>query len=219
MKRRIAVAALFFVSALWCEGQANQSSAQNSRPAATQRILAHGSFPVRIIKALDSSKLNKGDSIEAETAGSFRLPDGRLIPKGSKIFGHVTIATARSKGDSKSELGIVFDRLDIRHGGQLRLRTMLQAVYPPTAEVDPGVMNGYTMSNEPGPGYVPPDIQIGSNTRSTAKAPLDMDLKFVGVQGMRDLELKAGGVLGASEGTRVRLGPDVRLVVRAVILG
>ena len=219
MKCGIAVAAVFLGTALWCGGQANQTPGQTSAKTSMLRVIAHGSFPIKITKALDSGKLNKGDSIEAETAGSFRLPDGRLIAKGSKIFGHVTIASARSRGDSKSELGIIFDQVKVRHDGELRLRTLVQAVYPPTAAIDPGVVNGYTMGSDPGPGYIPPDIKIGSNTTSTANTQPVLDLQFVGVQGMHDLELKAGGVLGSSEGKRVRLGPDVRIVVRAVILG
>ena len=70
-------------------------------------------FPLKVTRTLDSAKLSKGDRIEAETAGSFRMPDGKMVPKGSKLAGYVTVATARSKGDIESDLGIVFDTVRV----------------------------------------------------------------------------------------------------------
>ena len=219
MKRVDAVVFVLCCSS-WCAGQtAVQSPAQVPSHVAAPQALGHGAFPVKVTRTLDSSKLSKGDIIEAETGGSFKLPDGRLVPKGSKLTGHVTAAAARSKGDANSELGIVFDRVSVHNDGEFRLRTMVQAVYPPQEEEDPGVVNGYTMGNDPGPGYLPPDIKIGSNSESAVKAQPVLDLKFVGVQGMKDLELKRGGLLSSPEGQKVKLGGGVRLVVRAVIYG
>lgn len=219
MKRVVGVVFLL-CCASWCAGQtAVQAPAQSPAPTAVPQALGHGSFPVKVTHALDSSKLSKGDIIEAETGGSFKLPDGRLVPKGSKLTGHVTAAAARSNGDSTSELGIVFDSVSVLNDGEFKLRTMVQAVYPPLDETDPGVVNGYTMAAEGGPGYLPPDIKSGSNPDAPVKAQPVLDLKFVGVQGMKDLELKRGGLLSSPEGPKVKLGEGVRLVVRAVIYG
>ena len=55
---------------------------QTSAPAAAQTAIGHGAFPVKVTKTLDSSKLKDGDTVEVETAGSFKLPDGTLVPKG-----------------------------------------------------------------------------------------------------------------------------------------
>src|SRR5579864_4410373 len=65
---------------------------QAATPASPATPLAHGAFPVKVTKTLDSSKLKDGDVIELETAGSFKLPDGTLVPKGSKMSGHVAAA-------------------------------------------------------------------------------------------------------------------------------
>jgi len=206
--------------ALWCAGQvAVPVPAQPSPQTPAQRIVAHGVFPVKITRTLDSGRLSKGDPIEAVTDGSFRLPDGKLVLKGSKLAGHVIAATARSKGDAQSELGIVFDHVSVQKDGDLRIKTMVQAAYPPLEEQDPGAVNGYTMAASGGPGYLPPDIKSGSNPDAPVKAQPVLDLKFVGVQGMKDLELKKGGLLWSPEGRNVKLGKGVRLVVRAIILG
>src|ERR1700760_3258426 len=79
--------------------------AQDSTSSSAQgRVVGHGSFPVKVVKTLDSSKLKEGDSVEVATAGAFKLADGTLVPKGTKLTGHITAAKARSKGDSDSEL-------------------------------------------------------------------------------------------------------------------
>ena len=92
---------------------------------------------MKVTKTLDSSKLKEGDAVEVETAGSFKLPDGTLVPKGSKLTGHVTAAKARSKGDSDSELTVTFDKLNITSGKQLSIKGAVQAVFPPAEEADP----------------------------------------------------------------------------------
>ena len=104
-----------------------------SAPQAPASI-AHGAFPVKVTDSLDSSKLKQDDSIEVETAGSFKLPDGTLVPKGSKMMGRVIEAKARSKGDPDSELTLAFNKLNIQGGKVLALKGMVQAVYPPGEE-------------------------------------------------------------------------------------
>ena len=106
------------------------SVAAQTTPAA----IGHGAFPVKVVKTLDSSKLKEGDNVEVETAGAFKLPDGTLVPKGSKLTGHVTSSKARSKGDSDSQLTVSFDKLNITNGKQLSVKGIVQAVFPPPDE-------------------------------------------------------------------------------------
>src|SRR6202521_4616777 len=110
-----------------CYGQGVSSVPAKATPAA----VAHGAFPVKVIKTLDSSKLKEGDAVEVETAGSFKLADGTLVPKGSKLTGHVTASKARSKGDTESQLTVTFDKLNVAGGKQLSIKGMVQAVFPP----------------------------------------------------------------------------------------
>src|SRR5258708_29614492 len=117
------------LSASPCFGQATTSA-----PAAA---IGHGAFPVKLTKTLDSSKLKVGDTVELETAGSFKLPEGTLVPKGSKLTGYVTAATARSKGDPTSQLTVVFDKVKVTDGKQLSIKGIVQAVFPPAEEAEP----------------------------------------------------------------------------------
>jgi len=195
---------------------------QAAAPAAT----GHGAFPVKVMKTLDSSKLKEGDKIEVETAGSFKLDDGTLVPKGSKLTGLVTEAKARSKGDSDSLLTVAFDKLSVANGKELSVKGAVQAVFPPADEVDPGVPGassahggagaGLTAGSPPPPDYRPMnDIKSGANTGSNARVEPAMDPKSTGVQGIHDLSLE-GGVL-SSKGKQVKVGSGDRMIVHVDI--
>src|ERR1700681_4235475 len=116
------------LAATLCYGQ-NSASAP-AQPAQAAAAIGHGAFPVKVTKTLDSSKLKEGDAVEVETAGSFKLPDGTLVPKGSKIMGHVTAAKARSKGDAESQLTVAFEKLDVSNGKLIAIKGTVQAVFP-----------------------------------------------------------------------------------------
>jgi hypothetical protein len=221
--KRANVVVLFMLCAAYCVGQT---------PAAPAGV-AHGSFPAKVIKTLDSSKLKEGDTVELETAGSFKLPDGTLVPKGSQLVGHVTAAKARSKGDSDSQLAITFDKLNIMNGKQLPIKGVVQAVFPP-ADAPPDPQMAGKASGAAGGGYEPgggnPTVGVvtappkigynakpGSNPESEGESQTTMDPKSVGVQGMRNLDL-SDGVL-SSKGKQVKLGDGVRMIVRVNILG
>ena len=174
MKQMHRVAFLLWCAVSFCAAQVApqaQPVAPPPSPEVNLRVVAHGVFPVKVTRTLDSSRLRRGDRIEAETAGSFRMPDGTLVPKGSRLTGHVTVAKARSKRDRTSELGIVFDTVTLENDGTMALRAVVQALYPPQEETDPGVVNGYTMSKAGAPGYLPPDVKIGSNCRASGEEP------------------------------------------------
>ncbi len=189
-------------------------SAPSASP--TPPAVGHGAFPVKVTKALDSGKLKEGDRFEVETAGSFKLADGTLVSKGAKLTGHVTASKARARGDSESELTIVFDKLDLGSQKQLIVKGSVQAVFPPPDEANPGVAVS-TMSKAGGPGYQPSDVKSGSNLEVNNSAPPFMDPKSVGVQGIHDLDLSEGVL--RSKGKQVKLGSGVRMIVHVDILG
>jgi len=64
--------------------------------------------------------------------------DGQIIiPKGSKILGHVTEAKVRSNDDPNSVLGIAFERAVLKKGDELPLKLTIQAVAPDRTSADP----------------------------------------------------------------------------------
>lgn len=207
-----------FLAALGCYGQGATPSSQTGPAATARRVIAHGAFPAKVIKTLDSGRLKEGDMVEVETAGAFKMPDGTLVAAGSKLFGHVRVAKSRSKGDAQSALAITFDKIEMADGGQLSVNGMVQAVSAPADGVDPGVANGPTVMANGAIGYIPTaDMKSGSDLNARGKPiPILDDPNATGVQGMNDLQLE-DGLLSTSQGKQVRLGRNVQLMIRVKI--
>jgi hypothetical protein len=222
MNRMVIVVLGAVLATSLCYGQGSTSA---SAPAA----VGHGAFPVKVVKTLDSSKLKEDDIVEVETAGGFKLPDGTLVPKGSKLEGRVVAAKARSKGDPESQLTLTFVKLNIANGKQLSIKGTVQAVFPALEEqMGPNMSTAGTSAggSAGGPGLGAAslsggvgltDAKTGSNTQSTSTPQAVTDTKATGVQGVHDLQLE-NGVL-TSKGKNVKLGGGVRLIVRADIMG
>jgi hypothetical protein len=215
---RTSLAMMVLVGTTFCFGQA----ASSAPPAATSHAtVGQGSFAVKVTKTLDSSKVKEGETVEVETAGSFKLADGTVVPKGSKLTGQVTAAKARSKGDSDSELVIAFDKLNVTNGKQLSIKGTVQAVFPPKDESTP--MMAGKASGAAGGGYGADNVgtvgttKSGSNMDSSATVDPAVDTKSIGVQGIHDLELNNGAL--TSKGKNVKLGTGVRMIVHVDILG
>lgn len=211
--KQVVAFVLLLLATNWCLSQATPSSSEKS-------AMGHGSFPVKVDKTLDSAKLKAGDTVQFETIGAFKLPDGTLVPKGSKVTGQVTTAKARSKGDSESQLALSFDQLSVQEGRQLALKGSLQAVFPQPDEVDPGMpvtsgmQKGAGTGTMPDASYKPGDMKSGVEDSRSSGAVLDP--KAVGVHGISNLQLD-DGVL-RSNGKNIKLGGGIRLVVRADFL-
>lgn len=198
--------------------------APSSPTAAAPNAIGHGAFPVKVTKTLDSSKLKVGDSIEVATAGAFKLPNGTLVPKESKLIGHVISASARSKGDPDSNLTIGFDRLNIDNGKSLSVKGVIQAVFPPADEPMPEVPHASTAPGangmSGGAGNLTPDYkpmsEIKTGVDSGSKGSASLTPQSIGVYGVDNLQLDKGTL--SSKGKNVKLGSGVRMVVRVDIL-
>jgi hypothetical protein len=217
MKRVGSLILIMLVASLMCFGQSDTTTPA----AAATKAVGHGAFPVKLPKSLDSSKLKEGDAVEVETVGGFKLPDGTLVPKGSKLAGHVLASRARSKGDADSQLTIAFDKLSVANGKQLSVKGTVQAVFPPYEEPAPQMAGKASGAGGGGsveaPVGIMTDTKTGSNMAANSNPEAATNPKSVGVQGIKDLELGQDGVL-ASKGKQVKLSGGVRMIVRVDIL-
>ena len=200
------------------------SICQNSPAAPAQssgRVVAQGAFPVKITKTLDSSKLKDGEAVQLETAGSFKLVDGTIVPKGSKVEGKIVMAKSRSKGDPESQLTLAFSKIELGEK-EVMINGTVQAVYPPAEEpMGPNMANAGTSAGGSGAGGGSGGVGItsstaGSNIESSNSQSV-VNLKATGVQGMHELSLDDGVI--TSKGKNVKLGGGVRMVVHADFLG
>jgi hypothetical protein len=105
-------------------------TATSTAAAAANGSLANGSpIEASLSKTLDTKKAKKGDPVDARITEDAKEQSGTtLIPKGSKLEGHVTQASSREKGDSYSTLGIVFDKAVLKDGQEVPLNVSLQAI-------------------------------------------------------------------------------------------
>jgi len=99
-------------------------------PASTHITrLAPGSvLPVQLTKTIDARKAKTGDEVIAKVTGDLKNNSGTVIvPKDSKVVGHVTEAQARHKDQKESQLSIAFDQAVV-NGETMQMPMSIQAV-------------------------------------------------------------------------------------------
>src|SRR5260370_59406 len=105
---------------------AGSASAQNGQANAS---LASGTaFNAALSSPVDSKKCKPGDAVAAHTTEPVKSEGKTVIPKGSKLVGHVTQASARANGQAESTLGIVFDKAILKNGEEIPLNVAIQAL-------------------------------------------------------------------------------------------
>lgn len=101
---------------------------ESAGASSTGELASGTAINAALVKPVDAGKNKPGDTVVAKTTRDVKS-DGRVvIPKGSRIFGHVTQASARSEGASESSLGIVFDHAILKNGQEVPLNTSIQAI-------------------------------------------------------------------------------------------
>src|SRR5258707_10759250 len=101
-------------------------SAQNGQ--ANGSLASGTAFNATLSSPIDSKKCKPGDAVSAHTTEAVKSEGKTVIPKGTKLVGHVTQASARAKGESESSLGIVFDRAILKNGQEIPLSAGIQAI-------------------------------------------------------------------------------------------
>jgi hypothetical protein len=110
-------------------GSTSTSSSASAQNGEANASLASGSaFNAALSSPIDSKKCKPGDPVNAKTTEAAKSDGKTVIPKGSKLVGHVTQASARSKGESESELGIAFDKAILKNGQEIPLNVTIQAL-------------------------------------------------------------------------------------------
>lgn len=217
-------------------GPAAGSQAQPGSPR-----LAPGSvIPVRLSKTVDAKKAKPGDEIIAIVTHDLKSNTGEVVlPKDTRIVGHVTEAQARTKEQKESELGIAFDRAVIK-SGEMKQSMSIQAIIAPldnnssddggTNRSGPAVGGGTAtspMSNRNtamggSPPPPPPSPGATAGTEATAannpRAPINGNTQ--GVVGMPELKLEAnaenaalGSVVSSGKGN-VKLESGTLMLLR-----
>jgi len=228
----LAVGACGFVLAQGASAQAANAPAQpsqqtsapqpdpsNSRTATAESRIAPGSvIPVQLTKTIDAKKVKTGDEVDAKITQDLKSGNGDVVlPKDTKVIGHVTEAQARNKEQKESEVGIAFDHAVMKNGGDVTLPMSIQAIIaPPSANTanngggesvsqSPSAPSGGAMSSPNAGGrpsgmgggmspQAPPEQPMpagdsSSNSRTEANANQPITAKTQGVVGISNLQL------------------------------
>lgn len=109
-----------------------QTSAAAKSQSAPSSLAAGTAVNAELDKSLDSKKAKAGDGVTARTTEAVKEGSKVVLPKGTKLTGHVTRASARGKGDNDSTLGVQFDRAELKGGQDMAVQLTLQALAAPS---------------------------------------------------------------------------------------
>jgi Bacterial conjugation TrbI-like protein len=219
------------------------AQAQSATPAANPVRIAAGSvIPVELAKSIDAKKAKTGDEVVAKVTKDLRNNAGTvLMPKDTKVIGHITEAQARTKEQKESQLAIAFDKAVLKNGEEMEMPMSIQAIiappnlnnasnsqaspsYPPPATSGSETSGAPSSGSRPGtmegnaqpPSAMPQTTNNGS-TASQAQAPITANTQ--GVVGIANLNLAAApgateGSLVTSEKNNVKLEDGTFLLLR-----
>lgn len=101
-------------------------------PAVAETVKPKASYMlVELSKSLKANKLKVGDKVKAEVSQDVVSHGKVIIPVETKVVGHVTEVSARDSAHPESRLGIVFDRILLKHFHDIDFEAVVQAVSQP----------------------------------------------------------------------------------------
>jgi hypothetical protein len=200
------------------------STAGNQPEPGTPRIAPGIVIPVKLTKTVDARKAKPGDQVIVTVTQDLKTNSGEVIvPKDTKIVGHVTEAQARTKEQKESELGIAFDDAMATHGELKQLMSIQAIIAPPdddsgngggNAQGGPVTGGGTTTSpmsgRSPLSGAAPPRplSTSGTDAQAAGNARPPINGNTQGVIGMPGLKLEAntqnatlGSVVSSGKGS------------------
>lgn len=129
------------------DAKATGSASQSASAGTGDLAIPSGTkVPAVLDKSVDSRKCKQGDEVVAKTTQDVMSNGKVIIPKNSRLIGHVTEASATANGSSDSKLGIVFDKAMLRNGSTVPMQARIQALAAPvvsaTSLPDDSMMGG-----------------------------------------------------------------------------
>jgi hypothetical protein len=155
---------------------APQNSAQSATPGQHPTRVAPGSvIPVQLTKTVDAKKAKTGDEVVAKVTMDMKTQSGDvLVPKDTKVIGHVTEAQKREKDQKQSELGLAFDRAVTKDGNTIQMPMSIQAVIgqqQPNQESEANTPAGKEQPAGVPSGAAPTGATGGKSSGTTPPAP------------------------------------------------
>jgi len=90
---------------------------------------------------VDAKHNKPGDPVTAKTTQDVKQNGQTLLKKGSRLTGHVTQTEARSKENSASSVGLVFDSAVMKNGQKVPMNLSIQALAASANQTSAGFAN------------------------------------------------------------------------------
>lgn len=121
-------------------GAALNASGRGNNASASGEGNASGSMEMRPVTGelegkLDSKTAKPGDQVFLKTDKKVQTADGTVIPKGSRLVGHVTEVQSHEKGHPDSHLGLQFDRAELKGGQSMAIHSMIESMQPSASAI------------------------------------------------------------------------------------
>ncbi len=109
---------------------------------------------------MDSKTAKVGDRVVLKTTEKVQTSDGTFIPKGSHLVGHITEVQAYDRERGGAEIGIAFDRVELKDGQSLGIYTLIRGARAGTMPTAMNSMSAADTMNAP-MGGGPMAAQVG----------------------------------------------------------
>ena len=104
------------------------SSASASANGNSMNIASGTPIAATLVTPVDAKHNKPGDPVTAKTTQDVKQNGQTVLKKGSRLTGHVTQAEARSKQNSESSVGMVFDNAVMKNGQKVPMNLSIQAL-------------------------------------------------------------------------------------------
>ncbi len=141
--------------------QQTSATAPGVNPAASTAQNKGSYLLVELSKTLNAKKLKPGDKIKAEVSQDVLSHGKVIIPIETEVIGHVTEVAVRDAENPESRLGVVFDRIKLKHYRDISFQAVVQRVQPPVQRK--------SMVDQPSQ-MLPPSLIMG-DLRSSTPSP------------------------------------------------
>ncbi len=128
--------------------QSGQGQGQAVPAQAAPAPMPMSPVSVELTGKLDSKTAKAGDSVVLKTTEKVTMADGTVIPKGSKIMGHVTEAQPYAANSDNGRITLQFEQAQLKTGQSLPIKSAIQTVSPAasaSAATGSGMPMGATM--------------------------------------------------------------------------
>jgi hypothetical protein len=166
MKKIILAATLALVSSLAVNAQTANTRARGEASNQTSAAARAGNKSINLDSGtrvagelqstIDARKAKVGDQVVLRTTQAIKSQGRTVVSKGSRLIGHVTEVSQRSKSSGESRIGLLFDRLE---GGSLNV---------PIAATITSVVNGSASARANNEDLFASDASSASSSRASA---------------------------------------------------